>query len=490
VAAGVVTPYSTVAPFFGAPPAWVPTLEQERIQSYLVYEDIYWSRPDTFKLVARGTEDKPIYVPSGRIIVDTLNRYIGRGLDFYVDPAFGEQAAQEAARLAFTNLFRREKFKSRYAANKRFGLIRGDWLWHIVADPLKPQGSRISILPVDPASWFPVYADDDPGRLVKVHLAEQYVTPDGKDRIKRLTYERLENGLIQRSEGIFEVKDWNLRTVPEAVTLPPATLPPQVTAFPVYQIRNQEEPQNPYGSSELRGLERLMSAINQAISDEDLALALEGLGVYATDGGGPVDEEGNDVPWAIGPGRVVENALNFRRVGGIGSVTPYQDHLGMLINMLKDASGATDAAIGKVDVQVAESGVALALHLAPTLAKAEERDQEIIDVHAQMFYDLVNAWFPVYEGLTFTGVQVLPVLGEKVPQNKKAEVEAILLMVEAKVMSVTTARERLAALGYVFAPDEAQRVVQEAALTAETTDPLAARMDTELQTIGGAGEEA
>lgn len=493
MAAGDVTPYSTVAPLFGPPPSWVPVEEQERIQSYLTYEDIYWNRPETFQLIARGSENKPIYVPSGRIIVDTINRYVGTGLDFFVDPNVGTPASQLAAQQAFTALFRREKFKSRYAANKRFGLIRGDWLWHVTANPLKAPGTRISIKAVDPASWFPVFSDEDPDRLVKVHLAEQFRTLDGKDRIKRLTYERLENGLILRSEGIFEVKDWQLQEVPEAITLAPATLPPQITAFPVYAIKNFEEPQNPYGSSELRGLERIIGAVNQAVSDEDLALALEGLGLYATDGAGPIDEDGNDVPWTLGPGEVVENAPGFKRINGISSVTPYTDHIKLLMDFMKDASGAGDAAIGKIDVQVAESGVALALHLAPTLAKAEEKDQEIIDVHAQMFFDLVNGWFPAYEGLNFTDVAVLPVLGEKLPRNRKQEVADILLMVDAKVMSLTTARERLGELGFNFAADEVLRLAQEAALAADQAaagDPLAQRMDAELQTIGGASEES
>lgn len=489
MAVGDVTPYSTVAPLFGPPPSWIPVEDQQRIQSYLVYEDIYWNRPETFKLAARGTENDPIYVPSGRIVVDTINRYVAPGMDFIVDPEVGTPASQLLATQAFTALFRREKFKSRYAANKRFGLIRGDWLWHIVADPAKPAGSRISILPIDPASWFPVYDDNNLDRMVKVHIAETFRTIDGKDRIKRLTYERLDNGLIMRSEGIFEIKDWQLQTVPETVTLPPAVLPAAITAFPVYAIKNFEEPQNPYGSSELRGLERIIAAINQAVSDEDLALALEGLGLYATDGAGPIDEDGNDVPWTLGPGEVVENAPGFKRVAGIGSVTPYTDHIKLLMDFLKDASGAGDAAIGKIDVQVAESGVALALHLAPTLAKAEEKDQEIIDVHAQMFYDLTMAWFPAYEGLNFTDVVVLPVLGEKIPTNKKQAVSDILLMVDAGIMSKTTARERLAALGFAFALDEVARLAQEAALGAEMADPLAERMDTELQTIGGAAEE-
>lgn len=489
---GITTPYSTVQPMFGPLPGWVPPLEQQRIESYRVYEDIYWNNPDTFKLTARGSEDRPIYVPTGRTIVDTTNRYVGTGFDFLVDPTIGGDDAKALATKAFTRLFRREKFKSRYAMNKRYGLIRGDWLWHIVADPLKAPGTRISIKAIDPGAWFPVYQDDDLDRLVKIHIAEQFVYPgDTKVWVKRLTYERLPSGQIQASEGIFDLKDWDLSGSPEEVTLPPTTLDPRITAFPVYHIKNFEEPQNPYGSSELRGLERVMAAVNQAVSDQDLALALQGLGLYATDGAGPVDEEGNDIPWQLGPGQVVENALGFKRIDGIGSVQPSLDHIGMLVNFMKEASATPDAAIGKVDVQVAESGVALLLQLGPMLAKAEEKDQEIIDVHTQMFFDLKN-WFLVYEGENFVEADVLPLLGSKIPINRDKEIQFVLDMIAAKVMSAQTGRERLAVLGYKFEENEAVIIAQEAALTTESmtpVDPLAERVAAELATLGGAAGE-
>lgn len=488
---GVSTPYSTVVPIIGVKPSWVPALEQERVASYLVYEDIYWNNPSTFKLTARGTEDSPIYVPTGRTIIDTTNRYVGAGFDFFIDPTIGTPEVQAAAALNFTRLFRREKMKSRYAMNKRFGLIRGDWLWHIIADPLKPAGTRISVLAVNPGSWFPVYADDDLDKLVKIHLADQYLTPDGKERVKRLTYERMENGQIQVSEGIFEVKDWDLSTTPETITIPPTLLDPRITAFPVYHVKNFEEPQNPYGSSELRGLERIMAAVNQGISDQELSLALQGLGMYATDGAGPVDEDGEDVPWELGPGKVIENAINFRRIDGISSIQPSKDHIEMLINFLKDASGASDAAIGKVDVQVAESGVALLLQLGPMLAKAAEKDLEIVDVHTQMFYDLKN-WFAVYEQQNFLDAEVIPILGDKLPTNREKEIEHILEMVAAKIMSAQTARARLTMLGYKFEQNEAVVIAQETALSAEASAPpdtLADRVAQELATLGGAAGE-
>lgn len=463
------TPYSTIAPLLGVLPSWVPAFEQQRIQSYAIYEDIYWTNPNTFKVVQRGSDDEPIYVPTGRTIVDTTNRYVGVGFNFSVDPLLGSPAEQAAATLAFTALFAREGMRSKYASNKRYGLIRGDWIWHIVADPAKPEGSRISIHAADPASMFKVYADDNLDKVVKIHLVEQFVNDKDEVRLKRLTYEYdpAGSGLIQMSEGVFEITPdkWYGALNPEVVITPPTLLPAEITAFPVYHIKNFEEPGNPYGSSELRGLERIMSAVNQAMSDEDIALALEGLGVYATDGGGPVDEDGNDTDWVIGPGRVVENGLNFRRVSGVGNLDPYGDHIGRLVNFMKEASATPDAAIGKVDVQVAESGIALLLQLGPMLSKAEEKDLAILDVHTQMFFDL-RQWFKVYEGIGMDNVSIIPILGPKIPPNKKQEIDIILGFVRDGIMSKQTARPLLAKFGYVFAENENDLVTDESAQAA------------------------
>lgn len=489
MAAGVFTPYSTVTPLVGALPTWVDPLEAERIASYQKYEEMYWNAVDTYKLVSRGPDATPIYVPNPRTIVDTVNRYVGTGFDFRVTDGVGTPADIDLARLWLTAFFRREKMKSKYAMNKRFGLIRGDWLWHIIADDTKVQGSRISIRATDPGAYFPVYDTADLDKIVRVHLAEQYLDSAGKTWVKRLTYQKEDNGGISVAEGIFEMKEWWLATKPAVITIPFKMLPPQITAIPVYHVKNFESPGDPYGSSELRGFERVQTAVNQSISDEELSLALDGLGLYATESGGPVDENGEDAPWVLGPGRVVENVKGFQRVNGIGSVTPYQDHLKFLIDQMYEASAASDAARGKVDVQVAESGIALTLQLGPMLAKAEEKDQEILDVHTQMFYDL-KSWFQAYEGVNFVDTEVLPILGDKIPTNKKALVDMVIAMCTADppLMSTKTGRERLAEAGIVFAPDEFDRILQEGQAKADAAaqaDPLAQRFSSELTTLGG-----
>lgn len=493
---GVFTPYTTVSPLLGAPESWMPPTEMQRIQSYQTYEEIYWSSSETLQLYMRGfeTPDDIIYVPTARTIVETVNRYVGNGIGYLIEPETGTPASQGLAQLWFRNLFARERFRSRYAGNKRYGLIRGDWLWHVTANPNKPEGRRISILPVDPASYFPVTEDQildggDPEKTVKVHLVDQMVIGD-KTFIRRQTYERVgEDPTIYSSLVLFEPDKWFVDGGEVfQIIQAPTPLPSDIPAFPVYHIPNFDEPSNPWGSSELRGFERLLAAIDQSFTDEDITLALEGLGVYTTKSGArPRDVDGNVTDWSVYPGRVIQNAEDFRRVPGVTSVVPYGDHITRMLTALKEASGANDAAIGRVDVAVAESGVALLLHLAPMLAKAEEKDQIILDKHGQMYHDL-RFWFQAYEGVNFLDVTVTPTFGDKLPVNRAQEVQMVstLMTTTPPVLSAGSARAYLARRGFgeLFAENEAELVAAEQAEVAVRADPFGERQASEGEDEG------
>ena len=180
--------WSGVQQFVKTKPGWVPPAHQERIAAYEIYQHIYWSHIDSsYKVMNRGldAEDQPVYVPTSRIIVDTLNRYVAPNMTFELEVGTGTDTTLVAAEQAFTALFSRERFASRYAAAKRSGMIKGDWGWHITADVTKPQGSRISLNTFKAESYFPVFEDEtvmggDPDKLVMVVLAEQVVV--GEDQ--------------------------------------------------------------------------------------------------------------------------------------------------------------------------------------------------------------------------------------------------------------------------------------------------------------------
>lgn len=479
--ANLFTPYSTVTSLTGtvtgtsnSAPTWVPWLiDRERVFSYQAYEEIYWGIPDTFKLVARGTEDKPIYLPSGRKIVDTCDRYVGNN--------FSWQCSDPNGQMFFDALFAREAFLSQFQGNKLYGIIRGDWCWHITANPLKPAGSRITIRAMDPGSYFPIFDPNDVDRVIGCHIVE--LIQQGDDTmVKRLTYRKTPEG-ISSEIGVFELDEWGEpAATPAQIVQPPTLLPPMITALPVYHVKNFLEPQNPFGSSEMRGLERVISALNQSVSDEDLTLALDGIGVYATNATA-VDEEGNAGEWDIGPAKVIElrgakNEVFFDRVQGVGSITPFQDHLKYLDEWLMQGSGTPEVATGRVDVTVAESGVALLLQLGPILSKAEKKDALLLDVHNQMFYDLLNGWAPAYEQLRLPeGTTLTASVGDKMPFNRKQRFDELLAMVQAKVIDTQYFRDEMAKLGYQFPEDMADRVRSESQIF---VDPVSARLSADL----------
>lgn len=479
--------YATIRPWLGVLPAWVPLLDQVRVASYARYEDIYWSSEEGFSEVMRGDNDNPVFMPTARMIVDTVNRYTAPGFGWRVDPLVpveggtGDDANVILARLAFDQLFKRERFLSKFNANKRRGIIRGDWLFHILGDDTKPLGRRLKIMTVEPASYFPVYESDivvggDPERLIKVHLAEVLVV-DGQERVSRLTYERIFDSVgtqtgIQVSHGIFKMDEWAKGTsTPERVVIAPKLLPPDIPAIPIYHLKNLDVEER-YGSSEMRGLESDFLAINQTISDEDLTLAMDGVGIYATDGGAPVDANGNEVDWIMGPGRVLTNANGLRRINGAGSITPYGEHYERLVAAAKSAIGISDVSMGRVDSATAESGIALLLQLGPILAYTLEKDQNIIDVMTQMFHDLCF-WLQVYEELPLIAageagepipvVRVQPTVGVKIPVNPREIMNTVINLrsMVPPLISLETAHKMLRDAGIPIQDDEVTLISKE-----------------------------
>lgn len=499
-----LTPYSTLEYFFpGNKPTWIQNpLDQQRIMSYQVYEQIYWNTPTTFKLVYRGQEDKPIYVPTARTIIEATGRYIAPDFGFTITPRADLTQTMNAeivaqAQEVFADLFTRERFFSKFTGNKRYGLIRGDWLWHIVADPSKPAGTRISIYPLDPGSYFPIWHPDDLDRILGCHIVDTYLDDKDNTLIKRLTYRKGERPgePVTVEEAIFEPDDWEGPSAKPVTILRPVTALPGITSLPVYHLKNFDEPSNPFGSSELRGVERLLGAINQSVSDEELSLSLEGLGLYATDAPTPTNDDGEETDWILGPGRVVQYppGHSFGRVNGVSSVAPYQEHLGYLEKKLFQATGVSEAAMGIVDVAVAASGISLQLQFQPMVAKTNEKDQEILSVHAQMFHDLAAQWFPAYERLNFEGLKVAPRIGGKIPVDRVAKFSELNNMMDRKIISAEYYRMEATRLGYVFPDNIGEQITDEQMAIAEAAaaaDPFLTRAGEELSDDAEPGSTA
>src|SRR5690606_37641068 len=114
--------------------------------------------------------------------------------------------------------------------------------------------------------------------------------------------------------------------------------------------------------------------------------------------------------------------------------TPVLDHVNFLIDNLMEASGTSKIAVGDVDVQTAESGIALAIQFLPTLAKIEYRDTAGVEILTQMWYDW-KFWLKAYEGKDFTETDIEISLGEKLPLDRSKRIDELNNMFDRKVIS-------------------------------------------------------
>ena len=468
--AATITPWSTTSEFVQAYPEWAGPEAGERLAAYQVYHNLYWSEDDATPLIRRNEDGSAIYIPKPKMIVDTTAHYLLKGMKVgVVDPEKNSELLAEINRFCL-----RERFYSRFEVAKLKGVAYGDWLLHITGDPSKDEGTRLSINSVDPASYFPEFDTDDAEKRTGVKLVEQTIDEDDPDKtlvkILRYWHEYDELGqkispLVWREENLWEMEGWNNgeKAVLLKTLLPAATLPPDITAIPVYHFKNAEWDGNEFGNSELKGIERLFQAINQPISDSEIALALVGLGVYATDAGRPRDSQGKETDWVVAPGTVWEmpGATMVKRLEGITSVTPVLDHVEYLEKVLLEASQTSEVALGRIDAQTAESPIALALKFQPTLAKIEYRDQAGVEILTQMWYDW-KFWLKAYEGKDFTETDIVITLGDKLPLNRIKIVEELNNLLDRGVISKEFFRTELSRrLGYIFPNNIAQQIIQE-----------------------------
>lgn len=464
------TPWSYLLPYFGsvAPdksglPSWVNTFDSQRLAAYALYEDLYRNDPAQYKLMLRGAEDAPIYLPSSRRIVKTLRRYVGRDFGFSIDNVTDAQYGNIATVLG--PLFAREAVQTKFSTAKTNAIKLGDGVLLITGNPLKPQGSRLKVSSIDPGTYFPVYNEDDPDTVVGQRIIELYTTEDDKQFIK--LQEWLKNtsekhpafgnyeAPITYEARLLELTDWEDPTKQKTFQqLQAQTYINGITSLPMYHFMWEAEDGKPFGTSALQGFERIILGINQAITDQDVSLSMAGLGMYAADST-PVDEDGRETDWVIGPRRVVEVPVGgkFERVAGMSSVAPSLEHIQFLQKFMETTLGISDVALGEVDVAVAQSGIALNIRMAPLLDETDEQDRHIRDVLNQMLYDL-KAWHKAYEGVDFGEAIITTSFGDKLPKDKDAEANRLQDMYVNRLISKQFYRDQMTALfGYDFPAD-------------------------------------
>jgi hypothetical protein len=481
--------------------------DRVRLKAYEYYEALYHTWPEHIRITVRGGVDDDdedsieIYMPGAKKCIEAVNRFLAVNFQIVPDPSVEPAANAAEAATFITSLFRRERMPSKFANLKRYMLIKGDALLHIYANPDKPAGKRICIDELKPEHYFPI-GDPVTGETLGCYIVDVIRNPrntintkiyTGQELVRRQTYMREfddygnPTGVITSALALYEVGKWDERVLPEEEVMLVDTireefaLPEEINQLPVYHWRNAPPPCSSFGMSELAGVESIANAINQSMSDEDMTLIMQGLGVYWTDASPPLNDKGDEVEWNISPRSVVQVASGgqFNRVSGITTVQPFGDHINALDEAMQQALGLSDVAIGLVnDTSVAESGIALSLKLSPLIAKNKEKEAgDLTNITDQFIYDLINGWLPAYEHLDTEGVVFISQFDDPMPKNKSKDLaDLVNLWVQAnaggQVLPVTWLYQQLnEIMGYELSQQDFQEALDEAQQIAEATAP-------------------
>jgi hypothetical protein len=496
----VSTPYASAIPFIVSDlPGWVDEYNAQRLASYDLYDDLYANVPDSNIALLRGSDEKPIFVPTAKRLVNTLSRYVGRGWGYVVDGSAGTAADQAKLVEALSALFRRERIESQFSSGKREWLRRGDWVWYVSANEAKPLGRRITIRTIDPRTYFPISDDADLDRLLGARVIEElFIGETAAVKVQEWLKADHPDSLFFQDDGVYDgtepitymsytydMEDWDdpdkrklLVTNQEPVALE------GILSLPLYHIKNQPTSGDPFGTSEYQGLETLIAGINQAISDEDLSLAISGLGQFVTDSGAPVDPETKQPSnWQLGPASVTEVAVGrkFERLAGITSITPVQEHVAYLEENVYGTSGVNDIALGNGSIQL--SGIAMAIKMQPLFDAADDRDLQINDVWTQLLYDLITMWYPSFEEQSFGEAMAYSDTdtGDRLPFDREARWRELVEGYAAGIFPLSYVHKELTEnFGMDLTKQDLKDALAEAAAKASQADPYGDRADQEL----------
>lgn len=473
------TPYASAMPYVDKLADGLTEYDAQRLASYDLYDDLYATDPETLrKMMDLSEDDDPRFLPLAQTIVDTMSRFVGKSWRFNVLPDYGSPADQQTAQTTLEAFFRRERVQAKFDAMKPELIRRGDAIWYLRADPEKPEGTRISISTIDPRVYFPIEDPDEPDRILGAMMVEDLLNEENEVITKVQRWLKTDHPDHPSPEGEFIAYDsaiyeqgtfFEEDSKPIQITVP-LDIIDGISHLPLYHIKNREQSQNPFGRSDLTGLESLCSGASQALTDQDTAIAMAGLGMFWTDSEPPTDENGEVTDWVIGPRRVVEVGVGrkFDRVAGVSNTSESTGHIRLMEDRAYGSLGISDIATGiKVDGMAgAFSGIALAIRMQPIMDAADLKDSAINAVMTQMFYDL-KQWFQVYENINFgeeTQIESWSSSSDRVPFDRQQAWSELMDGYNAGVFSLKYVQTQLIErFGYTFEYGDPSQTNQEVA---------------------------
>lgn len=480
------TQYDPAIPFLrGGDDNVVSDMDKKRIQAYDLYEAIYSNSSNTLKLSIRGVDQVPLLMPSGRKIIETTGRFLAKNFDYLVETV-GDEGTRQLVETWFQEFFKREAVRGKLTSNKRWGLIRGDAMFYVYANPEKAINDRICIVEIDPRQVFTI--EDNESKIIGYHVVDtvqDHRKPDDaaaklarkRTFLKEKTDAGVSTGKITTEVTHWEVGKWDERVAKKKEDLVRVsspndedltTLPEPISQLPIYSWQNKPPQNSTWGISQLEGLETLLYGLNQSLTDEDATIVFQGLGMYVTNAAPPTDPNtGELTDWNIGPMQIIEvpggSEQYFNRVTGVSDVSPYQDHMNFINEKgIEEGTGLPSVAVGKVDVAIAESGISLALQLMPLIAANEEKEEAMLVVLDQMLHDITTMWLPAFESETFSNfailqdISVVSIFDDPMPKNRDAEIQETVLLGTSHFILKSMIVAKLRELGWKFPQVDAQ----------------------------------
>jgi hypothetical protein len=101
------------------------------------------------------------------------------------------------------------------------------------------------------------------------------------------------------------------------------------------------------------------------------------------------------------------------------------------------------------------------------MAKSSEKNDLIAEGHDNLWFDLLNMWYPAYEETVFSDVAVASAFGDAVPVDRETRFKELNDMLSGGVIDGAYYRAEATKLGYVFPEDMDERMAASAAAEAQ-----------------------